>query len=226
MFDPHIKSKVKLILSLEPLSAKDNMDIDTQLFNSFDKNSIPILRLYHWKKDSCTIGISQKFEDIEDIQKYKNNYAKRITGGGVLFHGNDISYSLLLPFSYMKGLSVKDSYEKICSFLIDFYKELGLNVKYAKDDEKINLSKNQYCQIGFEPYDIVIDGKKIGGNAQRRDKRVIFQHGSIPLKSVMNKKEIGYSLEDFNINLSIEQKKKKILESFQKVFNIEFEEQI
>ena len=221
MFDQNTRSKVKLLLS-PTLSAKENMEIDEALFASSDY-LIPTFRLYSWE-NSCTIGMSQKFDNIKDIQEYKNSYAKRITGGGVLFHGTDISYSLIIPVSYMKSLSVKESYEKICDFLLHFYKELGLDAKYAKDIEDIILSKSQYCQVGFEPYDIVIDGKKIGGNAQRRDKRVIFQHGSIPLKSVTNKKEIGYSLEDFNINLSIEQAEKKILESFEKIFNIEFEE--
>ena len=41
---------------------------------------------------------------------------KRITGGGVLFHGHDISYSLLLSNDEFTGLSVKQSYEKICQF--------------------------------------------------------------------------------------------------------------
>jgi lipoate-protein ligase A len=41
--------------------------------------------------------------------------------------------------------------------------------------------KSAFCFAGRESYDILIEGKKIGGNAQRRLKNVIFQHGSIPL---------------------------------------------
>jgi lipoate-protein ligase A len=37
------------------------------------------------------------------------------------------------------------------------------------------------CFAGTESCDIIIAGRKIGGNAQRRLKNVIFQHGSIPL---------------------------------------------
>lgn len=222
MFDITKKSKVRFLLS-STLSAKENMRIDKELFDSFDDNSLPIFRLYSWEQ-SCTIGMSQKFEDIEDIQMYKDNYAKRITGGGVLFHGNDISYSIIIPTSYMQGLSVKKSYEKLCSFLLKFYKELGLDAKYAKDDENIILTKDPYCQVGFEPYDIVIDSKKIGGNAQRRDKTTIFQHGSIPLTKVSNKKEFGYSLEDFGINISLMEIEMQMMMIFQEVFNIEYEE--
>jgi len=221
MFDTNNKKKFRLILS-KCLSAKENMRIDEELFNTFSTNSLPILRIYSWEK-SFTIGISQKFENISSIQNYKDNWAKRITGGGVLFHGNDLSYSLLLPLSYTIGLSVKETYEKICFFLLEFYKSLGLDAKYAKDNKEIVLSKNEYCQIGFEPYDILINGKKIGGNAQRRSKNVIFQHGSIAVSKEEKNMKYGFSLEDFEIKLSIEDAQSKLLEVFKKTFNVEFE---
>jgi lipoate-protein ligase A len=34
---------------------------------------------------------------------------------------------------------------------------------------------------GREPYDIMIDGKKMRGNAQRYARGTLFQHGSIPI---------------------------------------------
>lgn len=43
------------------------------------------------------------------------------------------------------------------------------------------------CFAGVESCDILINGKKIGGNAQRRLKKVIFQHGSIPLVQMADK---------------------------------------
>lgn len=215
MFDSKAKQEVNLILSLEPQSAKDNMKIDKQLFDTFDEDSIPIFRLYAWEKDSCTIGISQDFSQIEDLKKYKNHYAKRMTGGGILFHGEDISYSLILPKYYMDRLNVKKSYEKICSFLLEFYKDLGLDIKYAKDDEHIVLSKSTYCQVGFEPYDIVCKGKKLGGNAQRRTKEVIFQHGSLPLK-----------VADLDIDLTIKDAQEMLKKAFQRTFNCKYKEDI
>ncbi len=220
MLDTTTKQKFRLIKS-NTLSAIENMEIDKVLFESFTKDSMPIFRIYSWYK-SCTIGISQKFNDISNIQEYKNNYAKRITGGGVLFHGDDISYSLIIPTSFMKNLSVKKSYEKICSFLLEFYKELGLNAIYAKDNKSIILSKHQYCQVGFEEYDIVINSKKLGGNAQRRNKNIIFQHGSIGLKKDKNQKELGCCLEDFGITLTIEQAQEKLIKAFEITFNVEF----
>lgn len=222
MFDLQ-NNRCKLILS-STLSAKENMKIDTQIFNSFTKEDLPIFRLYSWEK-SCTIGISQKFLELKELESYKNNWAQRITGGGVLFHGNDISYSLTIPASYTKGLTVKQSYEKICAFLLRFYKNLGLDANFAKDNANIKLSKHHFCQVGFEPYDIIIDGKKIGGNAQRRSKNVIFQHGSIHLHKLSSKEEFGNSLDDFGIKLSVEMAQKKLIKAFEETFHVIFEKE-
>jgi len=142
-----------------------------------------------------------------------------MTGGGILFHGNDISYSLVIATSYVQGLSVKESFELIGTFLMEFYRALGLNPIYAKDAQ-VNLSKSEYCQKGYEPYDILIGGKKIGGNAQRRTKEAIFQHGSISIDNSVN--NMGYSLEDLGIKIGYEEAKELLVKSFVKSFNIEF----
>ena len=199
------------------------MATDDALLCSFEENDDAILRLYSWE-NSFTIGVSQKFENYPITSEYNGNYAKRITGGGVLFHGHDLSYSLVIPTPLLEGFNIKESYEKICSFLLKFYEKLGLDAKYVKDFEGMELSKNEYCQVGFEAYDILVNGKKIGGNAQRRTKKAIFQHGSIPIFRNENESlngKIGYTLEDFNIQLDYEKVKRLLIESFQETFKIE-----
>lgn len=209
----------RLISSLKQ-SAKINMSIDKALAVSYKATEEPILRLYTWEK-SFTVGISQEpISYAKRYPQYNDNFAKRMTGGGILFHGHDLSYSIVLPTSSLQGLNVKKSYEKICSFLLNFYKSLGLDAKYAKDAQGIELSKSEFCQVGFEAYDIIVNGIKIGGNAQRRSKNMIFQHGSIPLYGQNNSKETGSSLEELNINLSYEQAMQKIKLSFEETFRV------
>ncbi|APW65044.1 MULTISPECIES: lipoate--protein ligase family protein [Arcobacteraceae] len=200
-------------------NAKINMAIDNAIASSYKENDTPILRFYTWE-NSFTLGLSQNFEDYTQLkEQYNNNCAKRITGGGVLFHGHDLSYSLTIPSSWFKNLSVKQSYEQICQFLLHFYKELGFNTCFAKDLEQINLSKNEFCQVGFEAYDIIVNNKKIGGNAQKRSKKMIFQHGSIPLIKTQDDDKFGSSLEDFKINLTFKQLEEKLISAFEKCFD-------
>lgn len=200
-------------------SAEKNMAIDKAFVKAYKKDDKPILRLYTWQ-DSFTIGAAQKIENYSNyLEQYDNNYAKRITGGGVLFHGHDLSYSLVLPSSLFRGVNVKQSYEKICQFLITFYKSLGLDAKFAKDSYDIKLSKSEFCQVGFEAYDILVNNIKIGGNAQKRTKNIIFQHGSIPIKKTKEDKEFGASLEELGIIISFEEAKKKLIQAFEESFN-------
>lgn len=182
-------------------SARENMRRDQEMLEDFSEAFLPCFRLYSWEP-SVSIGVSQDFDTLakedETLEVFRESYAKRMTGGGLLHHGHDLSYSLVLPTVWMRGLSVKQSYEKITAFVLRFYHDLGLEPHWAKEDESLMLSSSAYCQQGFEPYDIIIQGRKIGGNAQKRTKQAIFQHGSIPL--VHNR--YGVSLEDLGVILN------------------------
>ena len=202
------------------LSAKENMAIDKTLIHTFNQYQEPIFRLYTWEK-SFTVGIAQNCEEYNILYpQFKHNCAKRMTGGGVLFHGHDISYSLIVPTSYLEGLSVKGSYEVICQFLLNFYNTLGLKSAFAKDIEEIELSKSQFCQVGFEAYDIIVNGLKIGGNAQKRSKKFIFQHGSIPIEPTLKQEVMGHSLTDVNVHLTYDDALQKITKAFESSFEV------
>ncbi len=198
------------------LSAKENMRIDESLLLTCKET--PIFRLYSWNPNCFTIGRFQKIEDIQNPKQYGNEWAKRITGGGLLLHGCDISYTIVMPINLLGKRSVKQSYEYVCEFILNFYKSLGLNPAWAKDIIPNSLSHSSFCQEGFEPYDIIINGKKIGGNAQKRTKSLILQHGSIPIKKD-KRKHSGYSLEELGIELSEKEIKERLLKSFKELEN-------
>ena len=150
------------LIDTPTLNASENMAVDESLVTTFTNE--PIFRLYSWEKDSFTLGRFQNIQELAHKNKYGTNYAKRPTGGGLLLHGFDVSYTIIMPIHLLGKRNVKESYEYLCSFLINFYSKLGLNVAYAKDIMNIKTTKSFFCQEGFEDYDIVIDGKKIGGN--------------------------------------------------------------
>ena len=223
MLDKSNKGAFRLIRS-GMSSARENMAIDKALFENFSQ---PVLRLYSWEK-SFTFGISadiSELKDKEELLPYEGNYAKRMTGGGILFHGNDISYALIIPASMMGTRNVKQSYEKICTFLLHFYKSLGLEAIYAKD-ASVDISKSEFCQLGFEDYDILIQGKKMGGNAQRRNRETIFQHGSIGLFNLDDSSHTGNSLRDLGVELSYEEAMEKLIRSFEETFDVVLEDSI
>ena len=163
------------------------MAIDEAILIGHDSGyTLPTLRVYGWKFPAFSLGYFQNAEETLDLEKCKKEgilFVRRITGGGIIFHDQELTYSLTCFKDEINAFgSVKNGFMKICLFLLNAYKRLGLDPHFAKEVKSSNLKKSSFCFASFQDYDIVINGKKIGGNAQKRKRNLIFQHGSIPLQ--------------------------------------------
>jgi lipoate-protein ligase A len=175
----------RLIRSL-PASAEYNMALDKVIFERFLEDGVPVLRIYRFNQPSFTYGVSQNASSELDLEKCATDgvgIAKRMTGGGVLFHNDEITYSFVctkLDVGEPEGVFV--SYREICTFILRFYQSLGLKADFAFSSQgfKDVSATHALCSASHEKFDIAINGRKIGGNAQKRKRQVIFQHGSIP----------------------------------------------
>lgn len=165
------------------------MAIDEALLRSFDpESSIPVLRLYSWNPPALSLGRFQKADDVLDLDRCAADavaVVRRVTGGGVIYHTEELTYSLVCSPSHIPAAaSVKESFRVLTGFLMKFYAGLGLEAVYAVDAPQSGVrlgERTPFCFAGRESFDILINGRKIGGNAQRRTRGKIFQHGSIPL---------------------------------------------
>jgi len=125
------------------------------------------IRLYRWKPSAVSVGYFQSIEnevDVDECRLQGVDLIRRITGGGAVFHDYDgeITYSLVAPDSDPKiPTDIIESYRIICGCIICGLKELGVNSEF----KPVN--------------DIVVDGKKISGNAQTRRYGVVLQHGTV-----------------------------------------------
>ena len=165
------------------------MAIDEAIFLSYKEGiSVPTLRLYGWTPAAFSIGCSQNPNDTLDLKACQDQsimFVRRPTGGGIIFHDHELTYSIILAQSDI-GLSyrVKESFESITSFLITAYQDLGINACFAKNLPGPKAEKHTiapFCFSRKEEYDILVNGKKLGGNAQKRRRNIILQHGSIPI---------------------------------------------
>ena len=176
-----------------PLAGAANMAVDEALLACFDPaTSAPALRFYGWNPPAFSLGRFQDAGQVLDLERCRADgvpVVQRITGGGVIFHAEELTYSLVCaPRQVPPAGSVKDSFRVLTSFLLRFYEKLGLAARYAVDHYPAGTrlgERSPLCFAGRETYDILVDGRKIGGNAQRRLKNVIFQHGSIPLRNCL-----------------------------------------
>lgn len=210
-----------------------NMAIDEAIFTARKNNLVgPTLRFYGWQPAAFSFGYSQDPEkefNLDECEKRKINFVRRMTGGGIIYHNKELTYSLVCHKDEIGADNlVKESYKKICSFLISSYKKLGLNAEFSYAETE----RNSFCFAAREFYDIVIGGKKIGGNAQKRAKDFIFQHGVIPLefdfKDVLHC--LKNALKDFDKNtcslkellhkdINLEELKKIVKSSFEETCN-------
>ena len=170
--------------SLDPFA---NMAFDEAILRGYRSHSSPpTLRIYGWSEPGLSFGYSQDPQNDLDIDRCRMEampFVRRITGGGIILHGKELTYSLVCSKEDL-GLpaSIVSSYKIICSFLISFYNALGIKTQFACDaqaDETLGRA-SAICFAAKEKYDIVQNGRKIGGSAQKRSKSIIFQHGSIP----------------------------------------------
>lgn len=177
------------LIDTGPLDGPRNMAVDEALLRQFDPNdSEPVLRFYGWEPPAFSVGRFQKVEEAIDWECCRGAgipVVRRITGGGLIYHGPELTYSLVCAPRHIAGArGVKESFRALTGFLLCFYEELGLAAGWAADDAGGDTrlgARTPLCFAGREESDIVIYGKKIGGNAQRRLRDAIFQHGSIPL---------------------------------------------
>lgn len=171
-----------------------NMAVDEAILYSYEAFKIPTLRIYGWSEPFISIGYNQ---DAAGVLKPKANipFVRRITGGAAILHHREITYSITCSLTDLNlPPAVKNSYEVLNSFIKEFYKKLGLQAEFAKDVFHEGLERREnFCYTCREYFDFVINGKKIGGNAQRRRKNLIFQHGSIP-------QELDFTLIESAVN--------------------------
>ncbi|KAF0220492.1 MAG: lipoate-protein ligase [Geobacteraceae bacterium] len=231
MQNNHVKWR---LIDTGPLDGPANMAIDEALLNNFDpETSAPVLRLYGWSPPALSLGRFQKATEVLDLERCvaeNVSVVRRITGGGVIYHCEELTYSIVCaPHQLPPAATVKESFRVLTSFLRSFYGRLGLDARYAIDcfsgGERLG-ERTAFCFAGRESYDILVGGRKIGGNAQRRLRNVIFQHGSIPLVNCavhgagfLREPPVGVgkvtgALHDFGVGLAQGELKRLMAEAF------------
>lgn len=159
------------------------MSIDISNLNeSINKKTGPVLRFYGWKKPTLTIGRNQPLTGINiDFCKSNNiDIVKRPTGGRAVLHDKELTYCFITPESYLEnGSTIISSYKEISEALISGFKLLGINLSFP--EHKQVYVQNDFCMAISTGADLSYKGKKIIGSAQFRKQGYILQHGSILL---------------------------------------------
>ena len=166
-----------------PQSASMNMAIDEALLESA---SIPTIRFYRWRSAAVSFGYFGRFSDVASYAP-ERDLVRRWTGGGIVFHGNDLTYSTIIPASDpVFNQSSITIYQRIHHALADAFKGVGERAIVAGGGDpggrgmRNGLSASGHnCFANPVRADVMIDGRKIAGAAQRRTRSGLLQQGSI-----------------------------------------------
>ncbi|MDN3509168.1 MAG: hypothetical protein P0S93_04035 [Candidatus Neptunochlamydia sp.] len=177
------------ILDTGKQSAKKNMAIDAKLLEEMKPDDPPILHLYEWEGNAATYGYfldPKKFLDVEKGESLGLSLARRPTGGGIIFHISDLAFSVLVPANFPHySTNILDNYDFINSAV-----KRGVKI-FFENAESLTLlpyeptpfdeSCCHFCMAKPTKYDIMLEGRKIAGAAQRRRKQGYLHQGSIAI---------------------------------------------
>jgi len=174
-----------LLLETVPRPAAENMARDEYLFNLCHEKKCGFLRIYAWDRPSFSTGVSQKAEKALNLDFIKTNgcaYVRRISGGKTVLHDQEITYAVASSEDlFFKEHDLHQSYLLISRVLVRALQSLGVDATLSKGSTSEMSRSLNPCFSFPTPNEIEVNGKKIIGSAQKRDKQALLQHGSIPL---------------------------------------------
>jgi len=154
-------------------SAALNMAIDEALL---EVATAPSIRFYRWDHPALSFGYFGKFAEVATYST-ERDLVRRWTGGGIVFHGDDLTYSIVIPAADPAfSESSMSIYEKIHN---------AIRAALAADGRSVELAMNGTPKISDSCFanpvraDVLSNGRKVAGAAQRRTRRGLLQQGSI-----------------------------------------------
>lgn len=165
-----------LLLESPPGAADWNMALDEALLEAATRLGHPVLRFYGWTEPAASFGYFQKYADVEQMTGLRP-LVRRPTGGGLVPHKADWTYSLAVPPAHAwYALRAEASYRRIHEWLRDAFGVLGVETDLAPCCQKELPGQ---CFAGAEKHDLLWHGRKIAGAAQRRTRHGLLIQGSI-----------------------------------------------
>ncbi|MCL4178917.1 MAG: lipoate--protein ligase family protein [Verrucomicrobia bacterium] len=169
-------SQTWLLLNSGPKAAAYNMAFDEALLGFARALGRPVLRFYGWTEPAASFGYSQKYAVIASLTLLRP-LVRRPTGGGLVPHNADWTYSLTFPPDHdWCQLRATESYARVHRWLQRAFVRLNLETELAP--VACHEAPGQ-CFVGAEQSDLLWQGRKIAGAAQRRNRLGLLIQGSV-----------------------------------------------
>ena len=226
------------------LDGAANMAVDAALLGEVERfpGARTVVRFYAWRRPTVSLGRNQKVENAVDVDYCRVSgidIVHRPTGGRAVLHDDELTYSVISNDSFYFGDTIYGNYRRVSEALCLGYNDLGIPAILSPDTRKPDVLDNGIdppCFLSPSRYELMVDGRKIVGSAQRRVRRSFLQHGSMPITcnrdnlaratgltdSTPLLMEMAGVAEFLPVRPTIEQFRETFIRAFQKYFSIEF----
>ncbi len=160
-----------------------NMGVDEALLATAIAARTPSLRFYHWQGPWLSLGYAQRETEFSLAKCLSAGVGvvRRVTGGGAVLHGCDLTYCLAAPEEILPP-GLQGSYGLVASAILKAFEVLGVQATRKSPEGALRGVRGFDCFALPVADEICAEnGKKLVGSAQRRVGGGVLQHGSIRL---------------------------------------------
>ena len=174
-------SSLEVIDDPQPRGAPLNMAVDEALLDHLADT--PVLRIYRWARPAVSFGY---FDELAPVTARfpGRDLVRRWTGGGVVEHGQDLTYSLLVPRTQaLTALRAEESYRVLHEIVGTALAAAGtrLPTLHGTSLATASVARSRACFVNPVRFDLLLADEKIAGAAQRRTRRGWLHQGSIQI---------------------------------------------
>jgi lipoate-protein ligase A len=169
-------SQAWALLQSGPGESSFNMALDQALLEATPRLGQPVLRFYSWTERAASFGYFQKIAEVNCLTPLRP-LVRRPTGGGIVPHDADWTYSLVFPTRHeWYSLAATESYQRVHEWIQAAFAEIGVVADLAPANSDAPPGQ---CFVGYVKSDVLCGGRKIAGAAQRRTRDGLLIQGSV-----------------------------------------------
>jgi len=172
----------RIIVDSAPASGLWNMAVDEALLESVVAEGPATVRWYRWERATVSLGYFQAEEAAHREPRLAGlPVVRRLSGGGAIVHHHELTYSCTLPAWHVLAADARQLYTVVHDRIVEVLTEIGF--KAARRGTSDPDRGNEFLCFGRkDDFDVVMQGHKVLGSAQRRRKGAVLQHGSLVLR--------------------------------------------
>jgi lipoyl(octanoyl) transferase len=172
----------RLVIEPAPQSGVRNMAVDEALLEAALERDQCTVRWYRWESATVSLGYFQKSEAAAAISRLNGlPVVRRLTGGGAILHHLEWTYSCAVPPDHPLAQTPLRIYELVHEQIIAALAARSVSSRLR--GTSVSGAEGEFLCFGRgDPRDVVLEGQKIVGSAQRRRRGAVLQHGSLLLR--------------------------------------------